>query len=224
MKKAVPEKVSWQGEIISIQPRTTVWRYLLDNRTHYQIGYNLFLKGTAGQAKRRFSVAISEKQQDQFSFGIGDLVTGTAWTKLYKVSDYADYYRAAAFKVSQRKKEQVNAPPPYLIKPLSLADYGQRGARLLDPVCYRGKCFSCAFATMAAVAIEYNWGASKRHRFESFCYGPFSCAFYQIGQPRPVPYKDSETLYDTGWLDELCTSQRGPDEWENDALDQEDWL
>ena len=32
------EKVKWSGIILSIQPRTTVWRYVLDNRTHYHIG------------------------------------------------------------------------------------------------------------------------------------------------------------------------------------------
>jgi hypothetical protein len=27
-------KVAWEGEVVSVQPRSTVWRYLLDNRTH----------------------------------------------------------------------------------------------------------------------------------------------------------------------------------------------
>ena len=31
---------------------------------------------------------------------------------------------------------------------------------------------------MAAVEIEYNWGVSKKYRFESFCYGPKSCKLY----------------------------------------------
>ncbi len=30
-----PSKVNWEGVIVSIQPRTRVWRYLTDNRTHY---------------------------------------------------------------------------------------------------------------------------------------------------------------------------------------------
>lgn len=32
-------KVNWQGEIVAIQLRTSVWRYLTDNRTYYHI-YN----------------------------------------------------------------------------------------------------------------------------------------------------------------------------------------
>jgi len=27
-------KVAWEGEVVSVQPRSTVWRYLLNNRTH----------------------------------------------------------------------------------------------------------------------------------------------------------------------------------------------
>lgn len=38
-------KVQWQGEVVSVQPRSTVWRYLIDNRTHRENGYNVFLKG-----------------------------------------------------------------------------------------------------------------------------------------------------------------------------------
>jgi hypothetical protein len=42
---SVSLKMDWQGEIVSIQPRTSVWRYFTDNRTHYHIGYNLFIIG-----------------------------------------------------------------------------------------------------------------------------------------------------------------------------------
>ena len=63
MKVNEPEKIEWQGTIVSVQPRTTVWRYRLDNRTHYHRGYNIFLDGAANGVKGRFGVAISEKQQ-----------------------------------------------------------------------------------------------------------------------------------------------------------------
>ena len=29
---------------------------------------------------------------------------------------------------------------------------------MLSTSCYKGKCFQCVWATMAAVAIEYDWG------------------------------------------------------------------
>jgi len=83
MKFNDQKKIEWQGTIVSIQPRTTVWRYRLDNRTHYHRGYNLFVDGEANGITTRFSVAISEKQQQKLMFRIGDVSKGSAWIKLY---------------------------------------------------------------------------------------------------------------------------------------------
>jgi len=63
-------KVEWQGKILSIQPRANVWRYVLDNRTHSHTGYNLFLDGSVDGAGARFSVAVSEKQQQSGGFRV----------------------------------------------------------------------------------------------------------------------------------------------------------
>ena len=57
-----------------------------------------------------------------------------------------------------------------------------------------------------------DWGVSKKYRFESFCYGPKSCKLYKMGKPRAVPYKDSGSSYDEGWMDDLCTENRGWDD------------
>jgi hypothetical protein len=65
---------------------------------------------------------------------------------------------------------------------------------------------------MAAVEIEYNWGVSKKYRFESFCYGPKSCKLYKMGKPRGVPYKDRGTSYDEGGLDDICAENRDWDD------------
>ena len=207
------EKIVWHGIIKSIQPRTTVWRYVLDNRTHSHLGYNLFLDGVAGGMEVPFSVAISEKQQEKFAFRIGDELQGTAWTKMYEVSDYADYYRAGGFKILSRTEQAVLAlPPPFLLPPPDMETYEWRGARMLSKTCWKGKCFQCVWANMAAVEIEYNWGVSRKYRFESFCYGPKSCKLYKMGKPRAVPYKDRGTFYDEGWLDDICTENRDFDD------------
>ena len=59
------EKRAWSGTIVSIQPRTTVWRYRLDNRTHSHLGYNLFLdgevNGLAGPFLWQFRKSSSKK-------------------------------------------------------------------------------------------------------------------------------------------------------------------
>jgi len=208
-----PEKRSWSGIIISIQPRTSVWRYRLDNRTHNENGYNIFLDGEVEGEGGRFSVAVSEKQQQKLQFSIGDLIKGTAWTKMYSCTDYADYYRAGALRIIERSSEQIsNSPPPYILPPPDMETYAKRGARMLSKSCYKGKCFQCIWATMAAVAIEYEWGISQKFRFESFCYGPKSCKFYKMGSPRAVPYKGEGSDYDDGALDEILTENRGWDD------------
>lgn len=213
MQKNLPEKMNWQGTVLSIQPRTTVWRYLLDNRTHNHIGYNLFLDGEVNGESKCFSVAISEKQQFKNIFRIGNLLSGTAWTKMYKVTDYADFYKSGSLK---RLKEDHDLSeqiaPPWKIAPPDLETYSYRGARILSLSCWKGKCFQCVWANMAAVEIEYNWGISKKYRFESFCYGPKSCKLYKMGKPRSVPYKNLGVFYDEGWLDDLCTERREYDE------------
>ena len=207
------EKVKWSGIILSVQPRTTVWRYVLDNRTHYHIGYNLFLDGEVNGLGRNFAIAISEKQQQVNEFRIDDEVKGTAWTKMYDVSDYADFYRAGGLKIIKRAEaNQVPFPPPYRIPVPDLAVYKWRGARMLSVSCWKGKCFQCAWANMAAVEIEYNWGISKKYRFESFCYGPKSCKLYKMGRPRGVPYKNRGTFYDEGWRNDIITENRGMDD------------
>ena len=99
------QKISWHGEVVSVQPRSTVWRYLTDNRTHRECGYNVFLKGEvsgdnpdSGSDLYDFCVAISGKQADKIGIHIGDVLKGTAWTKLYPETEFADYYRAGSIK------------------------------------------------------------------------------------------------------------------------------
>lgn len=81
--RAKQNKISFCGEIISIQPRSNVWRYLIDNRTHSLTGYNIFIKGVVEDEEKNFSIAFSEKQQIKNKFNIGDLISGTSWTKKY---------------------------------------------------------------------------------------------------------------------------------------------
>lgn len=211
--KDMQEKIRFFGRIVSVQPRANVWRYRLDNRSHGMKGYNLFLKGVADSEDKDFSIAISEKQQEKLRFHIGDEISGTAWTKLYPKLDYADYCRAGALKkikpadfVDEEKTSPWEGEVP------SLDVYNWHGCRMLDGRRWRGKCFTCKWACIANVIIEYDWGVSQRLRFESYCYGPKSCKRYAMGRPRPVPYKDAGIYYDDGELDIICTENRGDDD------------
>lgn len=77
----MPYKIEFQGEILSVQPRSNVWRYRLDNRTHSLTGFKLFLREIAEGDEKMFSAAISGAQQEKNQFRIGDRVKGTAWTE-----------------------------------------------------------------------------------------------------------------------------------------------
>ena len=207
-------KIEWSGTVVSIQPRTRVWRYLTDNRTHYHIGYNLFLEGFADGVDRPFVIAISEKQQQSGEFAIGDVIKGTAWTKLYPEREFADFYRAGALKhISRADNATPITPPPWVMPPLDMATYEYRGARMLSKSLWKGKCFQCVWATMSNVEIIWDFDRKiSKYRFESFCYGPKSCKYYKMGRARSVSYKNMGSSLDEGWLDDICTEGRDYDE------------
>ena len=122
------QKIDFIGRIISVQPRSNVWRYRLDNRTHSLTGYNLFLSGEVNGAACNFSVAISEKQQQKHSFHIGDEIKGTAWTKKYPKLEYADYYRAGSFKkIIAATLPDIEHVSPWTGEVPSLSIYEWRG-------------------------------------------------------------------------------------------------
>jgi len=209
------EKINWSGTILSIQPRTNVWRYRVDNRTHSHTGYNLFLDGVADGLPLQYAVAISEKQQQSIGFRIGDEASGTGWTKKYPQWEYADYYRAGALKRTKpnTSHSDESKAPPWTGDPPDMATYEWRGCRVLSKACWKGKCFKCKWATMANVTIEYDWGVKQKWRFESFCYGPKSCKYYKRGADPMIPYKNDGSNPDShGGFDEICTENRDWDE------------
>lgn len=207
------EKIKWEGTIVSIQPRTRVWRYVTDNRTHYHLGYNLFFEDHHNN-KEPFTVAISEKQQSKGLFQIGDKLEGTAWTTKYPKREFADYYRAGSLKVLERAPEAHEvSQPPWILLPPPIKTYEDRGARMLSLSRWKRKCFQCIWANMANVEIQWDFDKDiKKYRFETFCYGPKSCKNYTMGKARAIPYKNRGSALDDGFLDEICTEGRGEEE------------
>lgn len=202
-------KISWQGRILSIQCRAWVWRYKLDNRTHHHLGFNVWIQGTAGEKPGKFIIAISDTQYAKLQFRIGDESKGTAWPCIKAKHDIADYYRAGGLKVvSRASTEPAKVIPPFVGALPPLEVFQERGARMLDSKRWRKECFTCMWANKSAVEIEYDFGRVKRYRKETFCYGPKSCPWYDMGAPRPVQYVDGYGSEDTGWMDEICTEGR----------------
>ena len=207
MDRDKQEKIEFQGTIQSVQPRSTVWRYKTDNRTHKLTGYNLFLAGTAAGEEKAFSIAISEKQLQKYRFHIGDEIKGSAWTKLYAKLEAADYYRVSNLKKLQAA-EPVRTREPFIGDLYDLTVYDRRGCRMLSEARWKGKCFPCKWACKASVTIEYNFGVSQRYRYETFCYGPEDCSLYAMGRKRGVPYIGTSGIFDEGWIDEICLQYR----------------
>ena len=211
-------RITWEARILSVQPRAWVWRYKVDNRTHHHLGFNLFLKGRAGDKTGKFIVAISDSQHAKWGFRIGDEFRGTAWPCLKKKAkhDIADYYRAGGFKCVSRVEQdecQTKSGPPFTNLLPQIDTFAQRGARMLDAKLYRKTCFTCMWANKSAVEIEYDFGKTKRYRKETFWYGPKSCGLDDMGEPRPVQYVDDDIPYmDEGWLDEICAEGRGEED------------
>jgi hypothetical protein len=206
-------RIRWQGMIESVQCRAWVWRYKTENRTHHHLGFNLFLKGEADGWEGRFIVAVSENQYIKLQFRIGDVFQGTAWPCVGAEHDIADYYRAGGLKAITRVCEQTDpVGPPFTGLLPGIEVYLRRGARMLHAKLLGQQCFTCMWANKSAVEIEYKFGKGKRYRKETFCYGPRSCPFYDMGPPRQVPYFDSFPSLDDGWMDDICTEQRGDDD------------
>lgn len=133
MREQEQRKISFQGIIKSVQPRSTVWRYRLDNRTHRTVGYNIFLTGIADCEEKDFAIAISEKQQEKYKFHIGDEIKGTGWTKKYPEWEYADYYRTGAFKkIQENNVVPIKDGTPWTSEVPELSVYDWRGCRMLD--------------------------------------------------------------------------------------------
>jgi len=206
-------KIKWKGTIKSIQPRTRVWRYITHNRTHYHIGYNVFLTGESEEGLTEFAVAISAKQQQKWNFKIGDTISGTSWTKMYPEREFAEYYRTGSLKIIEKNKSTEETSSPWTGDLPEMEVYEYRGARMLSKSSWKGKCFTCYWATMSNVEIQWDFDRNiKKYRFEPFCYGPKSCKYYNPGRSRSVPYRNRDSAIDSGDLDDICTENRGWDE------------
>ncbi len=65
---------------------------------------------------------------------------------------------------------------------------------------------------MAVEMIIDHWNPSqRRHRTETFCYGPLCCSLYRAGPTRKVPGRRGMQYVEEDWVDEDMTRHREPD-------------
>ncbi len=126
----------------------------------------------------------------------------------------AAFYKTSGLKVVKDAECEIPAGPPFLGVPPDLETYRSRGHRRLDARTYAIKCSTCIWGCrMPVEMIIDHWNPSKKqYRFETFCYGPKSCALYKAGPTRKVPGRKGMSCTEEDWIDEDATAHRGPDE------------
>jgi hypothetical protein len=207
------EKVTWSGRIVSVQPRIRLIRSF-DQRYHNYLGYVLALDGVAADQQGEFKVAVGKITHEKHGFRVGMILQGQAVPISDPRLETAEYYKASKIRIEGDTHVLKSDSPPFLGVPPDLKIYRSRGHRRLDSRTYDAKCASCIWGCRMPVEIIIDqWNPSKKkYRFETFCYGPKSCAFYHAGATRKVPGRSGTSWEEEDWIDDETIAHREPDE------------
>ncbi len=212
-RRTLGPKRSWSGRIVSVQPRIRLTRSF-DERTHSYLGYVLRLDGEVDGDPHEFAVAVSKSQHVKHDFRIGDALSGKAVSVADPRTETAEFYRVSALKHAPGERMTEGDDPPWHGLAPSLTEYRRRGHRRLAARTYAARCASCVWGCEMPVEIIIDqWNRDrKRHRRETFCYGPLACPIYRAGPTRSVPGRRGMTYEEEDWVDEEATRHRGADE------------
>jgi len=206
-------KLALSGVIVSIQPRIRMTRSF-DERSLDYLGYSLRFKGEVGE-NREFLVGISPDVQTEHQLRAGDTASGE-WSPVADPRvETVEFYEASGITVVARAPDVAPpTPTPWRGVPPELSVYRARGGRRLDARTYTAKCRNCVWGChMAVEMIVDHWNPSvRRHRTETFCYGPKNCRFYRAGRTRVVPGRRGMSYVEEDWVDADETAHRSPDE------------
>ena len=207
------DKTAWSGRIVSVQPRIRLTRSF-DERHHSYQGYVLRIAGTCGDENGEFQIAVGKAAHQKHRFRTGMEVSGRAVPIPDPRLEAAGFYKASSLNVLKDAEGEPFSGPPFHGVPPDLETYRHRGHRRLDTRTYDSKCSTCIWGCrMPVEMIIDQWNPSKkRHRFETFCYGPKSCSLYRAGPARKVPGRKGMSYTEEDWVDEDATAHRGPDE------------
>ncbi len=206
-------KIGWLGKILSVQPRIRLMRSF-DERSHSYLGYVLWVDGTIADEPGEFIIAIGKAAQAKHRFRAGMEASGQAVPVPDPQLETAGFYKTSGLKIINDAEGDFLAGPPFHGVPPDLETYRSRGHRRLDIRTHDTKCTTCIWGCrMPAEMIIDHWNPSKkRYRFETFCYGPKSCALYKPGPTRKVPGRKGMSYTEEDWIDEDATAHRGPDD------------
>ena len=205
--KTAMEKISWSGRIVAIQPRIRLMRSF-DERHHSYHGYVLRIDGSCGGETGEYLVAVGKGAHSKHQFHVGMELSGFSIPVNDPRLEVARFYKTSGIKVKRDAVAESHSVPP------DLDTYRIRGHRRLEAKTYEARCLTCIWGCKMPVEIIVDhWNPfKKKHRFETFCYGPKSCPFYRAGAIRRVPGRKGMTWEEEGWVDEEATAHRGPDD------------
>jgi hypothetical protein len=206
-------KVDWEGVVLSVQPRIRLARSF-DQCWHSYLGYVVRVRGTLAGEAGDFGIALGKGAQQKHRLRAGDRVAGKGEPVPDPRAETADLYKVSGLAVITREGEVRADEPPFLGVPPPLEVYRERGHRRLSARTYAAKCSTCLWGCeMAVEMIVDQWNPSvRRHRRETFCYGPKSCRLYRAGPTRKVPGRKGMSWEEEDWVDEDATAHRGPDD------------
>ena len=206
-------KVSWQGVIVSVQPRIRLGRSF-DEIYHTYLGYNLALRGTLEGEPADYSVGLGKAAYLKHQLEVGDEISGAAQPVADPRMETVDYYRVSKLRIWRRQEAPPLAPPPWHGVAPDMETYRERGHRRLATRTHDAHCTTCLWGCRMAVEMMVEpWPPhAYRYRTEAFCYGPKSCTRYAAGPLRRVPGRKGMVWEEPEWLDEEFTGHRGPDD------------
>ncbi|SMP57097.1 hypothetical protein [Anoxynatronum buryatiense] len=207
------DKLAFTGTIISIQPRIRLARSF-DEASHTYLGYAIKLDGELDGEKTVFSIGIGKAAHAKHQFKVNDTISGECVPVPDLDMEPVEYYKVSKLKVISTG-EQGSSSSPWELVPPELEVYRERGHRRLAARTYDTKCSSCMWGCRMPVEIIVdNWNprGKKKHRFETFCYGPLNCQLYKAGPNRKVEGRNGMVYVEEDWVDQMAVEHRGEDE------------
>jgi hypothetical protein len=209
----VADKLSWSGVVVGVQPRILLTRSF-DQRQRSYLGYVLRVEGSLGPDVGVFTVGIGKAAQAKHQLRAGDRVQGMAQRPDKPAREPADGYRVSGLKIVERAGPALRPGPPFLHLAPGIEVYRELGMRRLDARRYASACLACTWGCEMAVEMiidPWNPQGPRRHRRETFCYGPKACPSYLAGPTRQVPGRKGMKYEEPDEVDENETSGRGPE-------------
>ena len=163
------KKISWQGRLLSVQPRIRLLRSF-DQRSHNYLGYALYLQGVTDGSEREFSVGIGKAAQEKHQLKWGDVVRGESYPVLDSRNETVEYYKTSRLEMIERSEISVVNPPPWTGIPPTLDIYRKRGHRRLDGRTFEAKCRQCIWGCrMPVEMIIDQWNPGRKHNGGRSC-------------------------------------------------------